>query len=108
MPPIANYVPYVINGNTVIISGQVPAVDGKIVLDDNALYRHADLADDINVVRIIFLSPAAQLANSTCFGQFVVFRGVQVHPGHGVDPAQMVVNFLHPGNVLGTDDGGLP
>jgi enamine deaminase RidA (YjgF/YER057c/UK114 family) len=27
MAPIANYVPYVINGNTVIISGQVPAVD---------------------------------------------------------------------------------
>ena len=40
--------------------------------------------------------------------QIVVFRRVQVHPGHGVDPAQMVVNFLHPGNVLGTDDGGLP
>ena len=32
MAPIANYVPYVINGNTVVISGQVPAVDGKIVL----------------------------------------------------------------------------
>jgi len=31
MAPIANYVPFVINGNTVIISGQVPAVDGKIV-----------------------------------------------------------------------------
>ena len=31
MAPIANYVPFVINGNTVVISGQVPAVDGKIV-----------------------------------------------------------------------------
>jgi enamine deaminase RidA (YjgF/YER057c/UK114 family) len=31
MAPVANYVPYVINGNTVIISGQVPAVDGKIL-----------------------------------------------------------------------------
>lgn len=32
MAPIANYVPFVITGNLVVISGQVPAVDGKIVL----------------------------------------------------------------------------
>jgi enamine deaminase RidA (YjgF/YER057c/UK114 family) len=30
MAPIANYVPYVITGDLVVISGQVPAVDGKI------------------------------------------------------------------------------
>ena len=30
MPPIANYVPYVITGDLVVVSGQVPAVDGKI------------------------------------------------------------------------------
>ena len=29
MPPIANYVPYVVTGNLVVVSGQVPAVDGK-------------------------------------------------------------------------------
>jgi enamine deaminase RidA (YjgF/YER057c/UK114 family) len=32
MPPIANYVPYVVTGNLVVVSGQVPAVDGKIVI----------------------------------------------------------------------------
>jgi enamine deaminase RidA (YjgF/YER057c/UK114 family) len=32
MPPIANYVPYVITGNLVAVSGQVPAVDGKITI----------------------------------------------------------------------------
>ena len=31
-PPAANYVPYVITGNLVIISGQVPMVDGKIAI----------------------------------------------------------------------------
>ena len=31
MAPIANYVPFVITGDLVVISGQVPAVDGKIV-----------------------------------------------------------------------------
>ena len=29
MPPIANYVPYVVTGNLVVVSGQVPAVDGR-------------------------------------------------------------------------------
>jgi enamine deaminase RidA (YjgF/YER057c/UK114 family) len=28
--PAANYIPYVISGNLVFISGQVPMVDGKI------------------------------------------------------------------------------
>jgi len=30
MAPIANYVPFVVTGNLVVVSGQVPAVDGKI------------------------------------------------------------------------------
>ena len=29
MPPIANYVPYVVTGNLVVVSGQVPAIDGR-------------------------------------------------------------------------------
>ncbi len=32
MPPIANYVPYVVTGNLVVVSGQVPAVDGGIAI----------------------------------------------------------------------------
>lgn len=32
MAPIANYVPYVQTGNLVVVSGQVPAVDGKIAM----------------------------------------------------------------------------
>ena len=32
MPPIANYVPYAVTGNLVVVSGQVPAVDGKIAV----------------------------------------------------------------------------
>ena len=30
MAPVANYVPYVVTGNLVVISGQLPAVDGKV------------------------------------------------------------------------------
>ena len=32
MAPIANYVPYAVSGNLVVVSGQVPAVDGKIAV----------------------------------------------------------------------------
>jgi enamine deaminase RidA (YjgF/YER057c/UK114 family) len=32
MPPVANYVPYTVTGNLVIVSGQVPAVDGKVAV----------------------------------------------------------------------------
>src|ERR1044071_3457301 len=32
MPPIANYLPYVVTGNLVVVSGQVPAVDGKVAI----------------------------------------------------------------------------
>jgi len=32
MQPIANYVPYVVTGNLVVVSGQVPAIDGRIAI----------------------------------------------------------------------------
>src|ERR1700744_2962819 len=32
MPPIANYVPYVVTGNLVVVSGQVPARDGAVAV----------------------------------------------------------------------------
>lgn len=32
MAPVANYLPYTVTGNLVVVSGQVPAVDGKIAV----------------------------------------------------------------------------
>ena len=32
MAPVANYVPYVVTGNLVVVSGQLPAVDGKVAV----------------------------------------------------------------------------
>jgi enamine deaminase RidA (YjgF/YER057c/UK114 family) len=32
MPPIANYVPYAVSGSLVVVSGQVPAVDGRVAI----------------------------------------------------------------------------
>src|SRR6188472_4155746 len=38
MPPIANYVPYVVTGNLVVVSGQLPAVDGKVAVTGKVGY----------------------------------------------------------------------
>ena len=32
MAPVANYVPYAVTGNLVVVSGQLPAVDGKVAV----------------------------------------------------------------------------
>ncbi|HUC18963.1 MAG TPA: RidA family protein [Acetobacteraceae bacterium] len=32
MKPIANYVPWVVSGKLVVVSGQVPAIDGRVVV----------------------------------------------------------------------------
>ena len=32
MAPVANYVPYVVTGNLVVVSGQLPALDGKVAV----------------------------------------------------------------------------
>lgn len=32
MAPLANYVPYVVTGRLVVVSGQLPAVDGKVAV----------------------------------------------------------------------------
>jgi len=45
---------------------------------------------------------------SARFCEVIVFRRIQVHAGHGVDPAQVVVHFLDALNVLRRDDGGRP
>ena len=42
MPPIANYVPYVVTGNLVVVSGQVPAIDGKIAITGKVGARRVD------------------------------------------------------------------
>ena len=32
MPPLANYVPYVVTGNLVVVSGQLPTINGKVAM----------------------------------------------------------------------------
>jgi enamine deaminase RidA (YjgF/YER057c/UK114 family) len=66
MPPIANYVPYVVTGNLVAVSGQVPAVDGKIAVTGKVSWGvSVDAAKD--AARLCFINVLVHL-KAACDG----------------------------------------
>jgi enamine deaminase RidA (YjgF/YER057c/UK114 family) len=66
MPPIANYVPYVITGNLVVVSGQVPAVDGRIAVTGKLGYG-LSLDQGIEAARLCFINVLVHL-KAACGG----------------------------------------
>ena len=64
MAPIANYVPFVITGNLVVISGQVPAVDGKIVLTGKVGPGGLSIAQGQAQARQCFINLLTHLKNA--------------------------------------------
>ena len=66
MAPVANYVPYVTTGDLVVISGQVPAIDGKVVWSGKV---GADISveDGVRACRQCFINLLAQL-RAACGG----------------------------------------
>jgi enamine deaminase RidA (YjgF/YER057c/UK114 family) len=66
MPPIANYVPYVKTGNLVAVSGQVPAIDGKIAVTGKVSWGvSVDQAKD--AARLCFINVLVHL-KAACGG----------------------------------------
>ena len=66
MPPIANYVPYAITGNLVVVSGQVPAIDGKIAVTGKVTWGvSVDQAKD--AARLCFINVLVHL-KAACGG----------------------------------------
>jgi enamine deaminase RidA (YjgF/YER057c/UK114 family) len=64
--PIANYVPYVITGNLVVISGQIPIVDGKVAVTGKVSWGvSTDQAKD--AAKLCFINLLAQL-KAACGG----------------------------------------
>lgn len=63
MAPIANYVPYNITGNVVVISGQLPAIDGKVAFTGKVT---VDLTIDQGAqgARASFINLLAHLKNA--------------------------------------------
>jgi enamine deaminase RidA (YjgF/YER057c/UK114 family) len=66
LPPIANYVPYVVTGNLVVVSGQVPAVDGRIAVTGK-VGNGLSLDQGVEAARLCFINVLVHL-KSACGG----------------------------------------
>jgi enamine deaminase RidA (YjgF/YER057c/UK114 family) len=66
MPPIANYVPYVVTGNLVVVSGQVPAVDGRIAVTGK-VGNGLSLDQGVEAARLCFINVLVHL-KTACGG----------------------------------------
>jgi enamine deaminase RidA (YjgF/YER057c/UK114 family) len=65
-PPVASYIPYVITGNLVVISGQLPMITGKLAWSGK-LGGTVSPADGTAAARQCFLNVLAHL-NAACDG----------------------------------------
>ena len=95
MPPMANYVPYVRTGTLVVVSGQVPAQDGRIAFTGK-LGAELDVAQGQLAARLCFVNVLAHLA-AACGGDLdrvaqVVRLGGFVACGPGFTQHALVMN----------------
>ena len=74
MAPIANYVPFVRNGEFVVVSGQVPAADGKIAIKGK-LGEVLTIEQGQQAARLCFINLLAHLRNA-CDGDLDRVRQV--------------------------------
>jgi enamine deaminase RidA (YjgF/YER057c/UK114 family) len=74
MQPIANYVPYVVTGNLVVVSGQVPAVDGKIAVTGK-VSGNVSLDQGKEAARLCFINVLVHL-KAACLGDLDRVRRV--------------------------------
>ena len=74
MPPIANYVPWVATGRLVVVSGQVPAQDGRIVVTGK-VGEAVSLEDGRAAARLCLLNVLTHL-RSACGGDLDRVRRV--------------------------------
>jgi len=64
--PVANYVPFVVSGDLVVISGQVPVLHGNVAFQGK-LGAAVDVPDGVRAARLAFLNLLAQL-RAACEG----------------------------------------
>ena len=73
MAPVATYVPVTIAGNLVIVSGQLPAIDGKVAVTGK-LGAGVALEEGQHAARLCLINVLAQLQNSVPGGLDKVTR----------------------------------
>jgi enamine deaminase RidA (YjgF/YER057c/UK114 family) len=74
MAPVANYVPYVVTGALVVISGQLPAVDGSVAVTGK-VGESVDVEQGQRAARLCFINLLAHLRNA-CDGDLGRVRRV--------------------------------
>lgn len=63
MAPIATYVPFVVTGRLVVISGQLPAVGGKVAVTGK-LSRWMAIEEGVRAARLSFINVLAHLKSA--------------------------------------------
>jgi enamine deaminase RidA (YjgF/YER057c/UK114 family) len=74
MAPIANYVPYVVTGNLVVVSGQVPAIDGRIAVTGKVTWG-VSMEQAKEAARLCFINVLVHL-KAACDGDLDKVRRV--------------------------------
>ncbi len=74
MPPVANYVPYVVTGKLVVVSGQLPAVDGTVAVIGK-VGASVDITQGQQAARLCFINLLAHLRDA-CGGDLGRVRRV--------------------------------
>ena len=74
--PLANYVPFVVTGNLVVVSGQIPMADGRIV-HVGKISQGMSIQDGQDAARLCFINVLAQL-KSACYSLDRVRRVVRL------------------------------
>ena len=72
--PIANYVPFVVTGNLVVISGQIPVRDGKVAYTGK-ISQGMSINDGQDAARLCFINVLVQL-KAACYGNLDRVRRV--------------------------------
>src|ERR1700761_8499543 len=92
MAPLANYVPYVVTGNLVFVSGQLPAIDGKVALTGKVSWSVSlDQAKD--AARLSFINVLVHL-KASCLGDLDRVRRVVRLGGFIAAPAEFTQHAL--------------
>ena len=74
--PLANYVPFVVTGNLVMVSGQIPVVDGRIVYTGK-ISQGMSIQDGQDAARLCFINVLAQV-KAACYSLDRVRRVVRL------------------------------
>jgi enamine deaminase RidA (YjgF/YER057c/UK114 family) len=92
MQPIANYVPYVVTGNLVAVSGQVPAIDGKIAITGKVSWG-VSVEQAKEAARLCFINVLVHL-KAACDGDLDRVRRVVRLGGFVAAPSEFTQHAL--------------